>query len=797
MWSSLVGIILRNRLTNIIILGIITLFFGYFATKVEISYEMKNMLPPHDSTTVIYDNFKETFGQDGTTMYVGIEDKGLFDLEHYNAFYDLTYRIKEFEGVNEVLSVARLYSIKRNTEQKKFDFYNVIKRKPHSQKELDSLKRKIHSLPFYSKKLYNKENNSALMMIVLDESHLHSKSRNKLVKNIRQVTEAFSEKQDIEVHYSGLPYIRTQVSKKVKRELLLFVLLALLIASIALFIFFRSFKAVLFPLIIVLVSVIWLVGLTDLLGYQITMLSGILPPLIIVIGVENCIFLLNKYHQEYKKHGNKIKSLSRVVQRVGNAIFLTNLTTATGFAAFIVTGNKTLIEFGVVASVSIMFVFLLSIFLIPIFFSYIKPPEFKHTKHLDSKSTKNILKHIVVFVRKRRLVIYIVSAAMLALGVFGMSRLQTGGKVVDDISKKDILYKDIMFFESQAGGVLPFEITIDTRKPKGLMNLRTLQKIDQLQDTLAEYDIFSGPLSVAEVVKFSKQAFFKENPAFYSMPNAQEKNFIFPYFASMDDLGKGMPSGIVDSNLQKTRISVQMANIDSDRIKEVKEKLRTQIDEIFPPEDYEVHMTGTSVVSLKGSDYLIKNLKHSLLLAILLIILLMTLLFNSFKMVLISMLPNLLPLLLTAALMGFLSIPVKPSTVLIFSIALGISVDNTIHFLSRYRMELKLNNWYIKPSVYQALIETGFSMIYSSIVLFFGFIIFILSSFGGIESMGYLISFTLIVAVLSNLLLLPSLLLTLDKMITTKSFTNPLLKIMGKSPVDEEEAEEGKKGDNI
>lgn len=746
------------------------------------------MLPEHDSTSIAYQQFKETFGQDGTSIFIGVKDDKLYKLDHYNAYYELTHQIRELEGVQEVLSVARLFSMKRNTEKKKFDFYNVVGKKPESQKELDSLKNKIHSLPFYEGKLYNAQNNTALMMVVLEESRLNSRSRIKLVKQIKELTDTYGKQQDVKPRYSGLPYIRTRISQKTEKEIILFVLLAMVIASIALFLFFRSFKAVLFPLIIVIISVIWLMGLIELLGFKITMLSAILPPLIIVIGVENCIFLLNKYHQEYKNHGNKIKSLSRMVQRVGNATFLTNLTTATGFAAFVITGNKSLVEFGMVAAMGIMFVFLLSIFLIPIFFSYIKPPEFKHTKHLDNRFTKNILKNIVVLVRKKRSYIYIVSAVFLVLGIIGMSRLQSNSRVVNDISKKDVLYKDIMFFEEQAGGILPFEITIDTRKPKGLMQLSNLRKIDQLQDTLATYDVFSEPLSIVEVVKFSKQAFFNESPAFYSLINNQDRAMILPYLPAQEKAGNSLLNNLVDSNLQKTRISVQIANVGTDQIKEIKQNLRQQVDEIFPPDEYDVNFTGSSVVSLKGSDYMIRNLKQSLLLAIVVIILLMTLLFNSIKMVVISMLPNMLPLLLTAAMMGFLAIPVKPSTVLIFSIALGISVDNTIHFLSRYRMELKINDWYIKPSVYQALIETGYSMIYSSIVLFFGFIIFVLSSFGGIEAMGYLISFTLIVAVLSNLLVLPSLLLSLNKMVTTQSFKKPLLKIFHK-PADLEEDE--------
>ncbi|MCF8296366.1 MAG: MMPL family transporter [Saprospiraceae bacterium] len=781
-WSYLVRFILRNRLVNIIIIFLITVFMAYKGSHVEMSYEFAQMLPKSDSTFIKYDKFTNTFGQDGSVLFVGIKDDKLFNLEVFNDWYDLTYKIKEIEGVQETVSLAKMYQLVKNDSLKKFDFKLVAQNKPKTQKELDSLINIMFSLPFYDGILFNKVTNSTILGVTIHKDAINSKGRYKLISQLKSLVDDFGSKHNIEVHYSGMPYIRTITSKKIQDELLFFVFLSLIIASIALLIFFRSFKAVIFPLIIVIISVIWLMGILVLLNYKITVLTGILPPLIIIIGIENCIFLLNKYHHEFKFHGNKVKALARVVQRVGNATFLTNLTTATGFAAFIVTGNRMLVEFGTVAAINIMIVFLLSLFLIPIFYSYIKPPKPRHLKHLDNKFTIKILDKIVFLVLNRRTVIYIVSIVFLGLGIFGMTKLKTSGRVVDDMPKKEKMYQDILYFEKELKGILPFEISIDTKKKKGVMSLATIKRIDRLQDTLATYPEFSKPVSIAEVVKFSKQAFFNGKEEYYSLPNSREKAFILSYVPDMKSDKKTILNSFVDTNLQVTRISVHMANIGTKDIQRIKDDIRPKIDSIFNPEKYDVDLTGTSVVFLKGSDYLVGNLLTSLLLAICAITLLMALLFTSFKMVGISLIPNILPQIMTAALMGFFAISIKPSTLLIFSVALGISVDNAIHFLSRYRIMLKLTDWNIKESVIEALKETGYSMIYSSIVLFFGFAIFTQSTFGGTEAMGYLISFTLLVAVLSNLLLLPSLLLTLDKRITTKRFKEPMLEIF-----DEEE----------
>ncbi len=777
MWTYLARLILRRRYWNLTIILLLTAFMIFQGRQVTMSYEMAQMLPSSDSTSIIYDDFKKTFGQDGSVLFIGVQDTNLFELDEFNAWYDLTDSIQRIAGVEGVLSVSQLYYLQKNDSLKKFDFLPVFTRKPQSQHELDSMMQVIMSLPFYDGLLYNSENNFTMMAVTLDKEVLNTKARVGLIYEIRDAGNAFAEKFGVELHYSGLPYIRTITAKKIENELRLFTLLALAIASIILLIFFRNWKIVLATMLIVLIALAWVMGLLVLFGYEITILTGILPPLLIVIVVENSIFLLNKYHAEIVKHGNKIKALTRVVIFIGNANLLTNLTTAAGFASFTITGNALLVEFGIVASISIMMAYFLTLFLIPIFFSFLNPPKARDTKHLDNGLVTRLVSGVVKTVLHHRTAIYVVTGVLLLTSFYGISLLKTTGRIVDDIPKRDQLYRDLEFFEQNIKGVMPLEISIDTRKPKGVLRLATINKIEELQVLLGTYPELSKPLSVAEVVKFAKQAFYGGNPAMYLLPNNQEKNFIMRYVPQLEGNKRSIINTFVDSTMQKTRISVQMANIGTNEIERIRDDLRPKIDSIFPPNEYQVNLTGTSVVYLKGTDYLVKNLMQSLLLALVIIALLMALLFSSPRMVMISMAPNLMPQIMTAAMMGFLAISVKPSTILIFSIALGISVDNAIHFLSRYRLQLRLNEWNIKISVIRALRETGFSMIYSSVVLFFGFIIFTLSSFGGTEALGYLIAFTLLVALLSNLFVLPSLLLTLDKRITTRRFSEPLLEI--------------------
>ncbi|MEE4260203.1 MAG: MMPL family transporter [Bacteroidales bacterium] len=778
MWQFLVRFILRNRIQILIFIGLVTAFMAYEGSQIKMSYEMARMLPKDDSITIEYEEFKKQFGQDGSVIFVAIQDPDLFTMDHFNDWYDLSYDVLEMNGVKDVLSVARIYNLTRNDSLKKFDFKSIVPEKPSRQQTIDSIRQTVYDLHLYDGRLFNKETDVSLMMITLTKEILNSKARIQLIRDLKTRIDQFGEQHTLDVKYSGLPYIRTVTSKKIQDELLLFVFLSLLITSVLLFVLFRSGRAVLLAMIVVVIAVIWVLGSIVLFGYKVTILTGILPPLLIVIAVENSIFLLNKYLSEFREHGNKVKALSRMISRIGNANLLTNATTAAGFAAFAITSNEMLVEFGIIASINIFVAYLLTLFLLPILFSFFPVPKPKHMRHLEKSLISKIIERILYIVQNHRTVIYIITIIFFTGGIVGITQLKTTGNIVDDISKKSKLYKDMIFLEQNFKGVMPLEITVDTKKKRGILNTSFLRKLDQLQDTLATYPEFSKPVSVVEVVKSAKQAFYRGNPDMYSLPNNQEKNFILSYVPNLDAHNKtSILNAFVDSTLSKTRVSIQLANIGTNDIERIITDLRPKVDRIFPPEKYEVGLTGTSVVFLMGTNYLVKNLFMSLGLAVIIITLLMALIFSSVRMILISLIPNIIPQVLTAGMMGFFDIPIKPSTILIFSIALGISVDNTIHYLSRYRLHLKHTNWNIKVSILEALKETGYSMVYSAIILFFGFLIFTLSTFGGTEALGYLVSFTLVVALFSNMFVLPSLLLTLDKKVLTKSFKEPHIEV--------------------
>jgi predicted RND superfamily exporter protein len=776
MWSAFGRGILRYRGTVFISILILTIAAGYVATKIELSYSYARVLPEDDSSYIDYQKFTKLYGEDGNVLVLGFADKNIFELKKFAGWYALTEKIKAISGIKDVMSVTRLYKLVRNDSLTQFDLVPIIKQKPLSQIEVDSLKQEILNLPFYNGLALNKTQDATLMAITFEKKDLDSKNRLSIVADIEKYAEEFAKSNNIEVHYSGMPYIRTNYMRKVGAEMKVFMVLAILVTAIILWLLFRSFLAVGISLFVCLVGVVISLATIVLMGYKITVLSGLIPPLIMVIGVPNCIFIINKYQEELLRHGNKIKALARTIEKVAMSNLLANITTAIGFAVFYFTDSTLLVEFGLVASVNVLITYLIAHILLPVIYSYVPTPKAKHTKHLKGKFIHRSLELVDYLVHNHRKKIYFTITVLTLLSFYGMTKMKLVGHVVDDLPQRDPIYTHLKFFESNFSGVLPFEINVDTKKRNGVFadNARTLYKIKSMQKLMEQYPEFSRPISAVEVLKFAYQAYKDGEKKFYILPGSMELKNLSDYTKSVKGKEDRL-SSFIDTAKQFTRVSFQMADIGSDKMKTLVSDIKPRIDSIFnynkdaaawvaDSSKYNVMLTGHSLVFLKSNDYLYHHLFVSLLIAIVLILLIGMILFRSIAIIVLSKLPCLIPLAMTAGIMGFLNIHFKPSTILIFSIAFGIASDGTIYILTEYRNQLRKSKGQSQATAISRTIrELGLSMIYTNIILFFGFIIFAASSFGGTVALGVLISITLLVSLITNLVLLPCILLSLEK----------------------------------
>jgi len=851
MWQAIANFILRNRFFILGIITLLTVFFGYYAiTALNLDNKYGIVLPKDSPTTENYKKFKKLFGEDGGALVIGVETDSLYTERNFLLWKQLGDSILQFDGVESIISEATLFTIKNNREQNKFEIHRVFSDITFQEKSIDSIHREIKNNPIYKGLLYSEKGDVSLMMIGINEKFLTDKVKSKVVLDIEKLVASYEQKLG-KMHYAGLPHLRVVIATRIQSEMFLFIAFSLFVTSVLLYFFFRSFRVVAICNSVVIVAVIWAMGSIAFAGYKLTILIALIPPLMIVIGIPNCIFLMTKFHQEVKEHGNKVKALSRVIQKIGTATFLTNFTTALGFITFAFTNSEKLMEFGIAASVNIMMVFILSICILPIFASFSKPPKQRHLKHLDRKFATGLIDFIVKITQYRRNTIFIVSGIIVAISIYGLTKIKATGNLTGDLPKNDQILLDVKFMEKHFGGSIPFEIMVSYKEPGRLFKNTTLERLERVQNEFAKDSLFSRSISPVDFVKVVNMAYYGNNPEKYTLISNRDKLRLKKYidnFSMTNANGGGLSlKELLDTNTCTIRIRSQMKDLGSYEVADKVASLKKKVDEILNPdkkqieiyfskavkdkkyidsifysysnvynslteiyskknnalqvkfdsdpeyvkkyygrkdflptlrkainnEYFDVTFTGTSVVASEGTQYLVNNLFTSLAFAVLSIGILMAILFRSWRMVIISMIPNLIPLFFTGGIMGFFGIPLKPSTLLVFSIAFGISVDDTIHFLAKYRQELKNKEWDLRECVIIAIRESGLGMFYTSIILFCGFSVFLFSQFGGTQALGLLISITLIIAMITNLVLLPSLLLTLDKFITTKSFKEP------------------------
>ena len=762
-----------------LLLAAVTVFMAYQIPKLTLSYDYVAAVPPSDSSMQYYEDFKRQFGEDANLLVVGVQDSALYEVSTFRRFSYLSDAIKELNGVKYVVSLPGLQQLVKNPQTQRFDVAPVFPEIPTEQAKLDSLLQVANDLQFYSQQLINPDNGATFLLIAIENATLNSDKREQLVPDIQMLGKQFSEVTGVELHYAGIPFVRTVTNEQVRAELQLFLILSVVVTALILLLFFRSWDAVVFPLLIIAIIVVWSVGTLVLLGYEITLLSGLLPPIIVVIGIPNSVYLLNKYHQEYKRYRDKVQALQAVVEKMGTATLITNVTTAIGFLVLMFTNVPMLEEFGLVAGINILATFVVSIILIPSVFSYLPAPGDRQLRHLRFKGVDRIITGLDLLVHRHRYRVLMGAGMITLLFLAGFLRLESISYLVDDVPDDSQLKQDLAFFEKNFAGIMPLEIVVDTHQKRSVTRLSTLQKIEAFEQFLEEQPAISQPVSAVDLVKAARQAYYNNNPDFYALPTRRDQAFILRYLknsgmadpASDNDSAEAVvgtsPTRLLrsfaDSSGQQLRISLKIADVGSHEIQHlIEDVIEPKAEEVFGDADTEVTVTGTSLLFAKSNAFLIRNLLTSLFIAFCLIAAIMAILFGSVRMILISLIPNLIPLIVTAGIMGLVGIPLKPSTAIIFSIVFGISVDDSIHFLAKYRQEMKLNRFFVPLAISKSLRETGTSMVYTSVILFFGFIIFAGSGFGGTQNLGILTSLTLFVAMLTNLTVLPSLLMIFD-----------------------------------
>lgn len=768
--------ILKNKLLLTGFILVLTIFLGFFARKVEVAFQFVKLLPDNDSASIQYEKFKKYFKQDGTILVIGTELHHLYSPKVFEQWHLLGDRIKNIKGIQAVVSIDRLVVAHFNDSLEKFTFQSIPFPTTLDSTNVSNFIENSLEYRFYDKIIFDKKKDIALMTITFNEKELNSKLRLSITDSIIHHANVFEKNTSVSLHLSGMPFIRTTMMRKISSETSYFFVVGLIVVSILLWIFFRSPVVILFSALIIIMGVASALGIMVLIGYQLSILSGLLPALLIIIGVPNCILIINKYHHELRAGYPVEKALELSIRSAGSSLFFANVTTSIGFAVLSLIDNQILYEFGIIASISVMLVYFYSIVLVPSIFSWLPAPKEKHLMHQEKKWLKKSLNSIALWTSHYRRYIFISVLIIALIGFYGFTKIKTLGYVVDDVPQREKMMQDLRYFEEKIGGVLPFEILIDTKKGRGVFsnNAKILYRIHRAQKILSEYPELSRSLSIADAVKFLNQAYNGK----YAMPAVSDLKKISDILKEdtihkKSSVGKNLIYNFIDTSYRVARISAQMKDIGSVKIKDLLKSIQPRLDSVFNYDEdkqqwvsqenrADISITGNSILFLKGNDFLVKNLIESIVTAIVIIAILLLLLFRNPYMLLVAIIPC-LSLLVTSGIMGYFGIPLKPSTLLVFSISFGIATDGNLYFLTRFRNAIKQQHKSYEEAIRLSIREIGMSMIYNGLVLFFGFGMFIISDFGGTKALGVLTAFTLLIAYSVDLIVLPAVLLTFKK----------------------------------
>lgn len=744
--------LLRGRYVWLVFVGVASLFFLWHAQRVEITQDFVKVVPEDDPDYQAYKRFQREFGEDAGVVLVGLELPDSVGRAYWERLRALVSQLQGFEGVRRVLGLPNAPLLRWSKEGR---FVVDTLPLPSSRQSWDSLR---HQFPLYEGLLWDTAGQSLLLLVQIDSLTLHTRAKHPLIDSLERLCRGWVAQHGGEVHFSGVPYLRHYVAQLLPTELWLFTVASLILTVGALLLYFRSWYAAVFPVVLLGLASLWTVGIIGLYGFKLTLLTALLPPVIIILGIPPSIYMLSEYHRLYVAKGHKVAAIREMLRQLGLVTFMIHANTALGFLTLYLTNVVTLQEFGLVAFWGTLATYLLTIWLLPSFFMLLPEPKERHLRHLTNRWVVRLVRWVGEVVEKRRIWVYGMTAGLFLVGGMGALRLRAVSYMADDLPSDAQVVQDQRFFAQRYGGTMPFELVIEANAPQGIRRLRTLRALSALQDSLRRYPELSRTLSMADLLKAGRQAFWGGAPQAYGLPQPEE----LPVLLRAVRHTSGQPillGSLVDSAYQRTRVTAFVQDIGSAEMPKLIQRVQADIQATFGEEASRVHITGTTLIFLKAIDYLVDNLVWSLLATFLLVAVQMFLLYGSVRIMLISMGVNLLPLFLVAGFMGYMNLPVKPSTALIYEMAFGIVVDSAIHFLSSYQ-------WYYRrhPIPARAAVvsvhHTGALIAYTSFVLLMGFGIFIFSSFGGTRALGILTALSLGIGLFSNLFLLPSLVIT-------------------------------------
>jgi len=725
--------ILEYSRTILIVLFVITSFFAYIAffseQKIVTDFSLEQLFPDKDPAKDLYEQLLRDFPKEESNLFIVYECPNCLDQDFLDELNIVSDDLSFIEGVENVQSVLSFIDD---------DFED------YDEKEWNIKAKEVIDNPVLSNIFVAKDGRIGTIVVKL-ENHISDHENRKIV-----LTEVYKvlNNSSMEYYLAGIPFIRTEYVEFVMSERDIFIPIAFIVSAIVLFYVFRQIRCVLLSLLAIGVTLIWISGIMAISNISINVISYLTFNLLTIIGVSDCIHILIKYHESLKEGLNKEKAIYQVIKEIGYALFLTSFTTAVGFFSLCLTNIKIIREFGFLVGLGVILMFVVTIVLLPIILSFINQPSKKHIRRLVKGGRLQLAESINYWIFNYPKQILLSTLLIIVISIYGILHVSNNSSVFDDFRPGNKIYESIKFVDNNLGGVFPIEIIIETDRENGLIDPDLLNAIEEFQDSVKQIYTIGSVKSVVDIVKVVNN----ELNGSYEIPFSYDE--INSYLSFEEDAFRGF----LLPELNKGRITCRAIAGKTDEAEYTKKRIHYYANSILP-DDCKISITGSIIVMLKSNKYMVKNLMTSFIVASIVIFFSMMFLFGSKRLALLSILPNLIPLMFAGGVMGVFNIVLRPSTAMTFSIALGIAVDDTIHFLARFRQEYMRNKGNYNLAITKTLLTTGKAIISTTIVISLGFIVLLFSQYVPNFEFGLLGTIILIVALGGSLILLPVLII--------------------------------------
>ena len=712
-----------------------TLFFGYIAfisdEKIITDFSLEQLFPDKDPAKDLYEQLLIDFPKEESNLFLVYECDNCLSQESLEELLNITDDLSFIQGVENVQSV--LTFIDEDFEDYELDAWNLEAKQ-------------ILNNPVLSNIFIAKEGTIGNIIVKL-ENHINDHDTRKVV-----LTEVYNvlDNYSLKYYLAGIPFIRTEYVEFVMSERNIFIPIAFIVSALVLFFVFRQVRCVILSLLAIGITLIWISGIMSILDISINVISYLTFNLLTIIGVSDCIHILIKYHESLKDGLSKEDSITQVIKEIGYALFLTSFTTAVGFFSLGLTNIKIIREFGFLVGIGVILMFLITIIFLPIILSFIRIPKKKHIQRLVQGGRLQLAESFNKWIFNYSKRVLSITFIIIIISIYGIFQVSNNSSVFDDFRPGNKIYESIKFVDHNLGGVFPIEILIETDRERGLLDPELLYYIEEFQDSVKQIYTIGSVKSIVDIIKVIDKEFNDS----YDIPQSYDE--IISYSSFDEDAF----SAFILPDFKKGRITCRAIAGKTDEADYTKQIIYKYADSILP-DDCKVSITGSIIVMLKSNKYMVKNLMTSFIVASIVIFFSMMFLFGSKRLALLSILPNIIPLMFAGGIMGVFNIILRPSTAMTFSIALGIAVDDTIHFLARFRQEYIKNRGDYRLAITRTLLTTGKAIISTTIVISLGFIVLLFSQYVPNFEFGLLGTIILIIALAGSLILLPVLIIQL------------------------------------